>query len=126
MAKILLIDDEEFTSGLIKSYLEKRGYEVAMAHSGADGLNAYPKENPDLVLLDLGLPDMNGREILKDIKAKMPKIKVVVISAYKEQHIRDDIAKLGVDYYLVKPFTTLKLYEIVQEILKGGVDNAHR
>lgn len=121
MAKILLIDDEEFTSGLIKSYLEKRGYEVAMAHSGKDGMSAYPKENPDLVLLDLGLPDMNGREILKDIKAKMPKIKVMVISAYKEQHIRDDIAKLGADYYLVKPFTTQKLYETVQEILKVGV-----
>lgn len=120
MVKILLIDDEEFTSGLIKSYLEKRGYEVVMAHTGADGLSAYPKENPDLVLLDLGLPDMNGRDILKDIKDKMSKIKVVVISAYKEQHIRDDIAKLGADYYLVKPFTTQKLYETVQGILKEG------
>ena len=118
MAKILIIDDEESACEFIKSYLEKRGYEIAVALTGNEGLAAYPRENPDLVLLDLGLPDMDGREILKEIKEKMPKIKVMVISAYKEEPIRDELAKLGADYFLGKPSPLPKLYEAVQEILK--------
>lgn len=118
MAKILVIDDEEAVCEFIKAYLEKRGYQVAVALTGKEALSAYPGQNPDLVLLDLGLPDMNGREILQDIKAKMPRIKVMVISAYKEQSTRDELAKLGADYFMGKPFVIPKLYEAIQEILK--------
>jgi CheY-like chemotaxis protein len=119
MPKILVIDDEAQMCEFIKAYLEKRGFEVAVALSGKEALNAYPKENPDLVLLDLGLPDMNGREILKDIKAKMPQIKVLVMSAYKDQATRDELVRLGADHFLGKPVITPKLYEAVQEILKA-------
>ena len=118
MAKILIIDDEASACEFIKASLEKRGYEIAVALTGKDGLTAYPRENPDLVLLDLGLPDMNGREILKEIKEKMPKIKVMVISAYKAQSTRDELVKLGADYFMGKPFAIPKLCEAVQEILK--------
>ncbi|HAH20186.1 MAG: hypothetical protein A2Y00_10400 [Omnitrophica WOR_2 bacterium GWF2_43_52] len=118
MAKILIVEDEELACEAITAFLEKRGYETAVALTGKDGLAAYPRENPDLVLLDLGLPDMDGREILKEIKEKMPKIKVMVISAYKEEPIRDELAKLGADYFLGKPSPLPKLYEAVQEILK--------
>ena len=120
MAKILIIDDEEQLCEFIKSYLEKRGYEIVVALSGKDALNACPKENPDLVLLDLGLPDMDGRDVLKEIKAKMPRIKVMVISAYREQSTRDELAKLGADHFLGKPFVVPKLYDSVKEILKNN------
>lgn len=119
MAKILIIDDEEEMCEFVKSYLEKRGYEIAVAFSGQDALNAYPKENPDLILLDLGLPDMDGRDILKEIKIKMPRIKIMVVSAYKDQATRDEFVRLGADHFLGKPFVVPKLYDSVKEILKN-------
>jgi DNA-binding response OmpR family regulator len=119
MAKILIIDDEAQMCEFIKSYLEKRGYEVIVSLTGKEALEVYPKVNPDLVLLDLGLPDTDGRSILKEIKAKMPQIKVMVVSAYKDQATQDELIKLGADYFLGKPFMVPKLYELIKDIVKS-------
>lgn len=116
MAKILLVDDEKEMAGYMKSSLEKRGYEVLLALSGQEALSLYTKENPGAVLLDLGLPDMDGRDVLKDIKAKAGSIKVIVISGYKDQTTRNELISLGADYFLGKPIIPQELYEILRGI----------
>jgi CheY-like chemotaxis protein len=117
MTKILLIDDEIQMVEYIKPSLERRGYAVTTAATGKEALAVYPKENPDLVLLDLGLPDMNGRDVLKDIKAKASQIKVVVISGYSDPDTKKELTALGADYFLNKPVLPLRLYGLIKEIM---------
>jgi DNA-binding response OmpR family regulator len=118
MPKILVIDDEEFIGDCIKDYIGKRGYEVVVALTGQEGLNAYVKEKPDLVILDLGLPDINGLVVLKEIKEKMPALKVMVMTAYKETSVRNQVVDLKADYLMLKPVPVPKLYEELQGIFK--------
>jgi CheY-like chemotaxis protein len=118
MAKILVIDDEETVRDFTSSYLRKRGLEVVVAMSGKEGLETYPREKPDLILLDLGLTDIDGRAILKDIKTKMPALKVMVTTAYKDESIQKELLDLGADYFITKPLPIQKLFEAVQEALK--------
>lgn len=117
MAKILIIDDEERLNDYIKTYLGKRGYEIVTALTGKEALDIYEKEKPDIILLDLGLPDMDGREVLKEIKAKVPQFKIVVISAYKDEDTKNELLQLGADYFLGKPFATPDLYELIKKIV---------
>lgn len=117
MAKILIVEDESRTAEHLRKSLERQGYTVFLALTGNDALRIYPQEMPDVVLLDLGLPDINGREVLKAIKANAPQIKVVVISGYGEQDVIDEVLKLGADHYLTKPFIPPKLYQFLKEIL---------
>lgn len=118
MAKILLVDDEAGMCLIMKDFLKEAGYEMAVASNGKEAISLYPQVNPDLILLDLGLPDMNGRDVLKDVKAKMPQIKVMIISAYADQKTKDDLFSLGADFFLAKPFMPEELQEAVKEALK--------
>lgn len=117
MAKILLIDDEKQTAEYMKRPLEKRGYAVIIACTGKEGLELFPRENPDAVLLDLGLPDIDGREVLKEIKSKAPQIKVIVLSGYKDPGTKKELTQLGADYFLGKPVIPPELYELLKKIL---------
>lgn len=118
MAKILLVDDEAGMCLVMKDFLKEAGYEMTVASNGKEAISLYPQINPDLILLDLGLPDMNGRDVLKDVKAKMPQIKVMIISAYADQRTKDDLFSLGADFFLAKPFMPEELQEAVKEALK--------
>ncbi|MCM8786610.1 MAG: response regulator [Candidatus Omnitrophica bacterium] len=117
MPKILIVDDEKEAIEYMKLSLEKRGYEVILAFTGQEALNIYPKENPDVILLDLGLPDINGREILKEVKEKSPSIKVIVVSGYKDQKTKEELTQLGADYFLGKPVAPSQLYEQLRNVL---------
>jgi DNA-binding response OmpR family regulator len=116
MTKILLIEDERQTVEYMKPSLEKRGWVVAVAFSGQEALDIFGKENPDIVLLDLGLPDINGRDVLKEIKDKAPQVKVVVLSGYNDAETKAEVGKLGADYFLGKPVMPPKLYELLEKI----------
>lgn len=118
MAKILIVDDEAGMSLIMKDFLKDAGYETVMASDGKEAISIYPQLNPDLILLDLGLPDMNGRDVLKDVKAKMPQIKIMIISAYADQKTKDELLNLGADFFLAKPFMPEELQEAVKEALK--------
>ncbi|MFA4889215.1 MAG: response regulator [Candidatus Omnitrophota bacterium] len=117
MAKILVVEDEARISGGFKQTLERKGHTVFIAATGADALSIYPKEMPEVVLLDLGLPDINGRHVLTHIKAHAPQIKVVVVSGYGDQDIIDEVMKLGADHFLVKPVIPPKLHQFLEELL---------
>jgi len=113
MHKILIVDDEAGMCAIIKDFLKEAGYQITVASDGRGAISLYPQVNPDLILLDLGLPDINGRDVLKQVKAKSPQIKVMIISAYGHQETKDELFSLGADFFLAKPFMPEELQEAV-------------
>ncbi|MFC1599173.1 response regulator [Candidatus Omnitrophota bacterium] len=119
MSKILIVDDEEKLVGYLTPLLKKRGYEVISASTGKDALQIYPKEKPNAVLLDLGLPgEVSGYEVLADIKANAPEIKVAIITGYSEAHVKEKTDSLGADLFFKKPFIPHKLFVAMEKILE--------
>lgn len=108
MSKILIVEDEEAIADLEKDYLELSGFEVALRHTGDEGLAYAKSEEVDLVILDLMLPGMDGFEVCKKIREEK-NIPILMVSAKK-----DDIDKirglgLGADDYMTKPFSPSEL-----------------
>lgn len=118
MKKVLIVDDAAFMRIALKSILEKNGFEVvAEAENGAVGLRKYISCQPDLVTLDITMPEMDGISALKEIMAYDPNAKVVMISALgQEPHIKEAI-KLGAKYFIVKPFKEEQVIQILNKVL---------
>ena len=100
--KILIVDDEESIHLLYKEELEEEGYEVCSAMSGEDALKAFDAQEPDLVILDINMPGMDGIEVLRQMKQKKPRVPVILSSAYPEY--KQDLASWASDDYIVKSF----------------------
>lgn len=113
---ILIIDDEVLTLNNLKRALEKEGYEILLADSGETGLEVFKKHRPNLVLVDLMLPGIDGTEVLKQIKEIDANTAVIMITAYEILEKAVQSMKLGAYDYLLKPF---KISE-----LKAGVAHA--
>lgn len=114
---ILIIEDEEKISMIMKSYFEKEGYKVYQAYDGEDGLKIFNQESIDLVILDLMLPKLSGEEIIKEIR-NQSKIPVIMVSAKVEEDNRVDGLRLGADDYVTKPFSPKELVERVKAVLR--------
>jgi DNA-binding NtrC family response regulator len=82
MHKVLVIDDDEMILMMLRNALEDEGYRVLSTADGPQGVSIYKEHHPSLVLLDLGLPSVNGMEVLKEIRSIDPKARVIVISGY--------------------------------------------
>jgi two-component system, response regulator, stage 0 sporulation protein F len=100
MKKILLVDDEESIHLLYREELEEEGYEVHSALSGEEALEKLKIIKPDLVILDINMPGMNGIDALRRIKEITPTLKVILSSAYQE--FKQDLASWASDEYIVK------------------------
>ena len=114
--RILIIDDEEVLQDVLKSLLAKEGYSLFNAYTGQEGLDILAKEEVDLVLLDLMLPDMKGQEVLKRIRLNDPDKVVVVITAYSSIEGAIDAMREGAFHYIPKPF---KNEEVLLTVRKG-------
>ena len=103
--KILVIEDEKSIAHFISTILTANGYEAMRAATGAEAMSMISSHCPDLVILDLGLPDMDGLDILRQIRSwsTMP---VVVVSARSHEQDKVSALDLGADDYLTKPFGT--------------------
>jgi DNA-binding response OmpR family regulator len=101
--KILIIDDDENICELLRLYLKKEGYTLFVAHDGSHGLSLYKKEHPDLILLDIMLPQINGLEVLKLIRAHSY-IPILMITAKDSRDEKIYGLDSGADDYIVKPF----------------------
>ncbi|GAW28331.1 sigma-54 dependent transcriptional regulator [Carboxydocella sp. ULO1] len=125
-ATILVIDDEEHLRWILSKALNKTGYRVLTAATGQEGLKLVSEQMPDLVLLDLRLPDLDGITILKTIKKDQPQLPVIVITAHGTVETAIEAMKAGAVDYLTKPFDldelklvierTLTLVELSQEV----------
>lgn len=117
MEKALIVDDDRNILTTLEMYLEDKGMEVVTAASGAEGLQCFRRESPELVLLDMKLPDRNGLEVLKEIMASGIKTQVLMITAYATIETAVDAVKMGAFDYLPKPFVPGQL-DLVLERLK--------
>lgn len=116
MAKILVIEDDKFLKELISEKLEEEGYESIIAIDGAEGLKKAKEEKPDLILLDLILPEMDGFEVLSRIKrdSDLSLIPVIILSNLGQREDVEKGLKLGAVDYLIKAHFTLD--EIIEKI----------
>ncbi|MBU1679324.1 MAG: response regulator, partial [Bacteroidetes bacterium] len=116
MGKILIVDDDKDMRQLLSDILKSEGYEVRTAESGKKALKEIEVIRPEIVLLDIRLPDMNGIEVLKEIKKFDESIIVIMLSAYGDIQNAVDAMKLGAFDYFTKPFLN---EEIILDIKKA-------
>ena len=114
MAKLLIVDDEPGIVEEVKSFFEEEGHKVYIADTGEDGIRLIRKLKPDILLIDMKLPDISGLRVLMSAKEMSPKSKTIVITGYVDQSLIDEAEKLGRDSFLQKPFNL--------EVLKNEVD----
>ncbi len=118
MAKILIIEDSIFERRAIVNFLNKGGYsETVEAGDGEEGIRLSGIENPDLVLLDLRMPGIDGIDVITQLKAMNKDAKILIISIIRNKSVIDKCSKLGADGYLTKPLTKDKLLGKIKEIL---------
>ncbi len=117
MTRILVVDDEASIVELEKLYLGREGYLVEGAASGRDALARFNAFNPDLIVLDIMLPDMDGLEVCRQIRAKSD-VPILMLSAHREDIDRIVGLELGADDYLTKPFNPHELLARVKAILR--------
>lgn len=115
--KILVVEDEKSISHFISAILNTNGYESMQAATGAEALSMISSHCPDLIILDLGLPDMDGLEILRNLR-EWSSLPVVVVSARSHEHDKVDALDLGADDYLTKPFGTDELLARVRTAIR--------
>lgn len=117
--KILVVDDDPYILMSLEFLMKKNGFEVMVARNGTEALDIVEKQVPDIVLLDIMMPDVDGYAICKHIKSskKLKEAKIVFMSAKsKETDIRKGY-DLGASLYVTKPFSTRQLLKQVQELI---------
>ena len=115
--KILVVEDEKSIAHFISSVLSANGYEAMQARSGSEALSMISSHCPDLIILDLGLPDMDGLEILRQLRS-WSSLPVVVVSARSHEKDKVTALDLGADDYLTKPFGTDELLARVRTAIR--------
>ncbi|WP_125152119.1 response regulator [Clostridium rectalis] len=118
MAKILIVDDAAFMRMMIKDILEKNGFEViGEANNGLKAVELYKKERPDVVTMDITMPDMDGIQAVKEIKALDPTAKIIMCSAMGQQTMVMDAIKAGAKDFIVKPFQPDRVLEAIKKVI---------
>ena len=115
--KLLIVDDESGIVEEVKSYLEEEGFEVHTADTAREGIDAVCRIKPDILLLDMKLPDMSGLHVLRASKDQSPKTKVIVNTGYVDQATIDEAERLGRDSFLQKPFNLVTLKDEIDRLL---------
>jgi DNA-binding NtrC family response regulator len=117
--EILLMEDETSLAKGLKMILEKDGYHVDTAFTGQGAMEAMRRKGFDLMVADLRLPDMDGMDVIREVREKRPETKVIVITGYPTVSSAVDAMKLGVSDYLPKPFWDDEFKAAVEKALKG-------
>ena len=116
-AKILIVDDDTNICELLRLYLEKEGYETVLAHDGEQAVAAFAQNEPDLVLLDIMLPKLDGWQVCREIR-KTSNAPVIMITAKGETFDKILGLELGADDYVVKPFDAKEVMARVKAVLR--------
>jgi len=122
-ARVLYIEDNIDNMTLVRRVLEIEGYEVISAETGQDGLAKAQANDPDIVITDINLPDIDGYEITRILKSngKTSHIPVVAMTANVMQKHRDSVAAAGCDGFISKPIDIDELPDQIEHFLKGAV-----
>lgn len=117
MAKILIIDDSRTSRRIMKNLLSEKGYDVMEAENGADGVEKYKAERPQLVTMDITMPVMDGLEALKQIREYDGNANVIMVTAAGQESKVMEAVKLGAAEFITKPLEKDKILETVGKIL---------
>lgn len=123
MPTVLIVEDEPKLRELVRSYLEREGLSVLSAATGAEGLHLAKTAAPDLLVLDLGLPDIGGEVVATEVRAASS-VPIVILTARAEEADRIRGFELGADDYVVKPFSPRELVLRVKAVLRRGTAGA--
>ncbi len=118
---ILIIDDEKDLCQLLGDTLSSHGYNVECANTNREAISSLNSRSPDLVFLDLKLPDGDGLRLLSSIKKINPSTTVNIISAYGTEEVRDEARRLGAYVFIDKPFSEEAILSIIRELHEVGV-----
>lgn len=120
--KILVCDDERSIVRLIQVNLERQGWEVITAYDGKDGLEKIMSEQPDIIVLDVMMPYMDGFEVLKNLRREpsTQKLPVVMLTAKAQDKDVFEGYHYGADVYLTKPFNPMELVTFIKRIIAGA------
>ena len=116
-AHILVVDDEPQVISIVKAYLERDGYEVAVARNGSDALQEFRRAVPDLVVLDVMLPSIDGLDVLREMR-RTSQVPVIMLTARAESEDKLVGLELGADDYVTKPFSPRELNARVKAVLR--------
>lgn len=120
--KVLIVDDEAEVRRLLQEFLSLRGYDVVLAGSGMEALEAVEAQKPDLVLLDVAMPEMDGVETLGRIVALDPALPVIMVTANTDISVTSKLLAMGAVDYIPKPFDLEYLDQAVSIQLAAGED----
>jgi two-component system, chemotaxis family, chemotaxis protein CheY len=118
MAKILVIDDEQNIRDLLDTLLRRKGYDVVVAESGQKGLDLYRRERPDVLVLDLKMPEMDGVTVLQQVRGLNPGQPVIVLTGAGTPEMEQRVRALGVSEFVAKEFSLHRLGDALKRLLK--------
>jgi CheY-like chemotaxis protein len=121
MFKILVIDDEQGIRNLLDTLLSRKGYDVVLAASGRKGLELFRRERPDVVVLDLNMPEMGGVAVLQQIRTLKPEQLVIVLTGAGTPEKEQQVHALGVSEFVEKEFSLHHLGDALKRLLKAPV-----
>ena len=121
--KILIIEDDEHINNLVATLLEANGYQTLSAYSCEDGMMMYASHRPDLVVLDLGLPDQDGMTFLKRLR-KDSLTPVIVLSARSDEKDKVEALDMGANDYVTKPFGMMELISRIKAVLRRSANGS--
>ena len=116
---VLVVDDAAFMRMMIRDILAKEGYVIYEAVNGRDAIEKYVEIRPDLVTMDITMPEMSGLEALREIRLKDPAARVLIVSAMGQQRMSVEALESGAMDFLVKPFQPTKVLETVKKCLQS-------
>lgn len=116
--KVLVVDDEDDVRLFLQDFLSERDLQVGAAASGEEALDAIEQSVPDIILLDLMMPGMDGLECLEQIKKKHPEVNVIMITALNDEARVAKAKKLGAHNYILKPFSLSYLETELTKLLE--------
>jgi DNA-binding response OmpR family regulator len=122
--RVLVVDDDPTVSDVVRRYLERSGLAVTLAADGPTALRAFDADRPDLVVLDLMLPGLDGLEVCRRLRARAADVPVVMLTALGEEADRVLGLQLGADDYVTKPFSPRELVLRVQSVLRRSTPRA--
>src|SRR4051812_49082591 len=118
MEKILVIEDDRAIRKALLQVFEPEGYTVTTAQDGAAGVAAFRESRPDMVILDLRMPHLNGQDVCKQIRSESQAVPIIIVTAASDEVDRVLLLELGADDYVTKPFSPKELLARVRAVLR--------
>ena len=129
LGKIMVVDDDKNICELLRLYLEKEGYQVVIANDGKEAVELNEKEDPELILLDIMLPQLDGWQVCREIRKKS-QVPIIMLTAKGEVFDKVLGLELGADDYIVKPFETKEVVARIKAVLRDRkstrLNSSHR